>query len=119
MFLALLSLIIFSITVSPSFKAGEEVELTDVEDICLLRVLFVETELFDEEDVELTLLTEVCFSTALFEVSISVANLTDEFDETEDLWLIAPAAEISESFSEIFREYEPFKIPDLILLAGR
>ena len=116
MFLALLSLIIFSITVSPSFKAGEEVELTDVEDICLLRVLFVETELFDEEDVELT---EVCFSKALFKVSISVANLTDEFDETEDLWLIAPAAEISESFSEIFREYEPFKIPDLIRLAGR
>ena len=116
MFLALLSLIIFSITVSPSFKAGEEVELMDVDDICLLIVLFVETELFEEEDVELT---EVCFSKALFEVSTSVANLTDEFDETEDLWLIAPAAEISESFSEIFREYEPFKIPDLIRLAGR
>ena len=115
-FLALLSLIIFSIKVSPSFEAGDEVEVTDVEEICLLRFLLVETELFEEEDEEVT---EDCFCKTLFEVSISVENLTEEFDDTEDLWLTAPVT-ISESLSEFFLEFCPtFNIPDLILLDGR
>ena len=100
-FLALLSLIIFSINVSPSVEAGDEVELIDVEEICLLRFLLVETELFEEEDEEVT---EDCFCKDFFEDSISVANLTEEFDDTEDLWLIAHLL-ISNSLSEFFLEF--------------
>ena len=99
-FFALLSLIIFSINVSPSIEAGDELEPTDVEEICLLKFLLVDTELLEDDDEEVM---EDCFFKALFEVSISVANLTEEFDETEDLWLIAPL-KISESLSEFFLE---------------
>ena len=77
-------LIIFSMTDSPEFELFDITEEIDDDDICLLRDFLDVFELHDDDNDEAD---DWDFSLKTFWVSISVANLTDEFEETEDLWL--------------------------------
>ena len=103
MFLALLSRNTFSIRVSPPAAAGAVAEVTEVEDSCLVTLLLEETELVEDAE---ELDTSRSFN---LDCSIFVANLTEEVDDTEDLWLM----EFSESASEVFLLLDVFKIPIL------
>ena len=89
-------------TVSPLLQAFiEAVEL------CLLNgILLDDTEFTDDDEEE----DEVCFCNLLSsDVRISDANVTDEVEDTEDLWLTE--AVTSESASEVFLELDVFNIP--------
>ena len=103
MFLALLSRNTFSIRVSPPAAAGAVAEVTEVEDSCLVTLLLEETELVEDAE---ELDTSRSFN---LDCSIFVANLTEEVDDTEDLWLM----EFSESASEVFLLFDVFNIPIL------
>ena len=103
MFLALLSRNTFSIRVSPPAAAGAVMEVTEVEDSCLVTLLLEETELVEDAE---ELDTSRSF---ILDCSIFVANLTEDVDDTEDLWLM----EFSESASEVFLLFDVFNIPIL------
>ena len=104
---------IFSITVSPDV-AVDAVEQTEVVEVCLLKLClgkvleFVED--VEEED-------DSCLLGTGFLTLTSVVNLTEELDETEDLWLTE--ATESESASEVFLLAEFLRIPFLTVPFGK